>query len=148
MIEFDFELNVPFDYAHKGEQFQSSFIKLIAPSAKHARFCAPLKQAIFRSLPNDAGGKEEVDEKEKSQKLEGQTLMALIYQSETVELSQVLLWARELFISKPAIALVEGVERVTNPIIDVMHPDDFEEMIGEYIANFVVASIWSKLNKD
>ena len=140
----ELKLTHPFKYDFKGEEVEAEWITLKAPTSRHAGLCADLKQYLFRSFPeveDDGTEKAEVDDPE----LTGPQVLTLFYKTENVSLKQVLLTCRELFITKPSIALVDGEQRVTNVILNNMNPDDFERMAGEYIAFFIAASAWSIL---
>jgi len=141
--ELLYELDIEFEYAHKGDLRKAEFITLYPPTSRNMSEVAALKQAFFRSLPQD----DESGEKEEAEtEIKGSQVMALISMSVNVELSTVLLTARELFSAK-GIADVDGEEKLTKPLIDAMDPNDFYTMTGEYIANFIIASALRKLKK-
>ncbi len=147
--QFDYELKHPFKYAHKGDEVEAGFISLLPPTSRHVGPCADLKQAVFRSLPIVEPGSNQAknDKDDKDDGLDGTIIMLLIYTSQNVDLKHMLFVARELFTTRPPVALVDGEERTTHKILDDIHPDDFETMVGEYIARFIVASAWGTLNK-
>lgn len=142
MSELTYTLTSPFDYAHKGEQVAASWIELKPPTSKNMTQCAALKQAFYRALPDDGEVKDETADKENIE-INGDDIMSLIIRSKDVELITVLLHARELFTS--GLALVDGEEKLTKPLLDMMSNDDVENMTGEYLANFILASALRKL---
>ena len=140
--EFTYELRQGFEYASKGELAQAAFITLKAPTSKNITECAHLKQSFFRAIPKD---RPEVEAQEEAAGITGDDIMTLIMMSPEVDLAVVLLTARELFSS--GVALVDGETKVTKPIIDVMSQADLETMTGEYLANFILASVLQKMNQ-
>lgn len=142
---YDFELKHALKYLVKGEEVEAQFITLSSHSSRHVEWTAELKQAVFRALPEPKEGAE--PEGDPDHVMTGTELLFLFYNAKNVSLKQVLLLAKELFTAKPSIALVDGEERLTKPLIDAMHPDDFESMMGEYIARFIIASAFAMLKK-
>ena len=144
--KYDFELKHSFSYGRGGEPKDAMFITLFPPTSRHTGECADLKQAVFRSLPEPKEGDGDSKDSE-DRAMTGTELLFLLYNAKDVSLKQVLLLAKELFTIKPSVALVDGEERLTKPLIDEMHPEDFECMTGEYIARFIVASAFAMLKK-
>lgn len=140
-----YELKNKFNYAHKGNETEAGFIELKAPSSKNMTEVAALKQAFCRALPDSKNASDSDKEGKDIDDITGADIMGLILRSKDVELITVLLHARVLFMS--GIALVDGEEKFTRPIADSMDPDDFEEMTGEYLANFILASILLKMKE-
>lgn len=142
--EVTYELDQPFDYASKGEQCTASFITLQAPTSRNMKECAELKQAFFRALPKTQtqGSQEETAGDDD---IDADGIMLLIAMSQDVELAVVLMVARDLFSS--GVALVEGEEKLTKPLLDKMGQDDLEAMTGRYLANFILASALQKMKQ-
>ncbi len=150
--EYNYELQYgPLKYAKDGELVEAEWITLNPPTSYNSKECAFLKQAVYRSLPERTPeevekAKETLKEQEVEAVITGEEILMLLYKSQHVELANVLVVARDLFSSK-GIALVDGEEKVTKKILDEMHPQDFEEMLGEYIARFIMASVFQKKKK-
>jgi hypothetical protein len=139
----NFELTTKFTYANKGEQVEAGWIELTAPTVKNAKECAALKQSFFRALPKaDPVAVDQMSEAapEPSDKeeMKGAEIMTILSMSKDVELHTVLLHGRELFNS--GVAMIDGEIKLTKPLIDLMSMDDLENMTGEYLANFILAS--------
>jgi hypothetical protein len=64
-------------------------------------------------------------------------IVATIYGSACVEANVV--WAQARALLKENVALVDGEQKLTTPLMEKMSPYDFESMVGEYIANFILA---------
>lgn len=150
MNDLKYELLGSFKYALKGDEQDAGWIELSAPTTKNMKECAAIKQAFFQSLPKtDAKDiealKELQDGKEsKTEMLNGDEIIAMISASSDVSLAVVYANARELFCS--GIALVDGEEKLTKPLMDKMTFEDFEAMTGQYIANFIIASSLKSMN--
>ena len=138
-----YELDTPFDYAHKGEKIEASFIELKAPTSRNMRECAFLKQAFFHSLPDDKG--EEDGEKGDPSAVSGSQVISMMYLSHDVDMVPVLGHAKELFTS--GVAMVDGEEKLTKPLMDTLSQIDLENMLGDYLINFIVASALRKTKK-
>ncbi len=133
--EFRYALTTPFKYDHKGDRHDASFILLQAPTSRHSRECAALKQAFFRSaaaIDSDAEAEKDVD-------VTGEEVIAMIAMSSAVDLADVMDTAIRLFTNK-GIALVDGEVNLNKQLIERMMQSDVEAMLGEYMVNFTLAS--------
>jgi hypothetical protein len=138
----EYTLQQPVQYASKGELVEAMFVTLNPPTSRNMTECAQLKQAFFRALPKT--GEVEVDAPEGEQaELTGEAVMTMITMSPDVELASVLVTGRELLTS--GLALIDGEEKLTKPVLDNMSADDLEGMIGEYMVNFTLASALRKM---
>jgi len=142
--EVNYTLSTPIEYAYRGEQVEGTFVTMKAPTSRNMSECAALKQAFFRALPQD--DTVEADAREEGEaEITGEGIMTLITMSKDVELATVLVTGRELLTS--GVALVEGEEKLTKPLLDKISQDDLEGMVGEYMANFILASALQRLKK-
>ncbi len=143
--EFRFVLTSAFQYSKEGEQVNAKFIRLQAPTSKCMRECAALKQAFFRAMSDQADGaktgKVDVDVE-----IESEDVLAMISMSKTVDLPDLLDTAKELFLM-PDIALIDGEHKFKNTLAERMSIDDFQNMFGEYMVNFILASSLKQLKK-
>ena len=137
----EYELKDGLEYAKGGEMVEASFVTLHPPSAKHLTECADLKQAFFRSLPDDDG--RELDKSKDLPELDGDAIMTMIAMSRNVELKVVLLTAKQLF--KNGVAFLEGEQKMTTPLLEAMSLDDLQSMTGCYMVNFILASSLKKM---
>ncbi len=143
--EFRFTLSKPIKYAHGGADQESDFITLHEPSYKHMDKCIPLKQAFFRAgaqlADNDSGDAGPSDGE--STDMTAENLMSMFYMSDE-DMVKIMLHAVELF-KMPGIAMAGGEQQLKAPMIDTMSNEDLEKMTGEYILNFIVASVLKNL---
>lgn len=142
--EFQYILKQPFTYAHKGDNVEAKFIALTAPTSKTTHECAALKQSFFRAMSEREGTSETTDDTDIE--IEGADVMSLIAMSKDVDLPEVLDIGKRLF-QMPGIALVDGETKFGNAILDRMSLDDFEDMLGEYMVNFILASSLKRLKE-
>lgn len=145
--EVDFPLTKAFDYSLKGQTESATFIRLVAPSAKQLKHCTELKQAFYRAMSGiqEKGSDRKEQPEPTDGKLEGKDIIRMLYISEKVEMSSILVSAIELFAS--GVAVVDGEEKakLTKPLIQEMSADDLENMLGEYLANFILRSLLTEL---
>jgi hypothetical protein len=144
ITEFEYVLTTPFGYDHAGERRDAEKIVLKAPSSRNSKQCAYLKQAFFQSLPEvDVSNPQAVDDAETT-KIDGEAIMAMLAMSKNTDLAEVLEVARELFTS--GIAMIDGQQKLTKHLTESMSQEDWESMLGAYMANFTVASALAKMN--
>ncbi len=137
--EIIFQLKKPIEYAYEGATVNGSFITLYAPTRKQMEQCVFLKQTFFQAAKSiETDGKAEKDE---SAEIKGQDVISLLYSS-YCDMNKVLLSGIALF--RSGAAKIEGVKDLTGPMIDQMSQDDLENSIGEYIANFIIASLMNQ----
>jgi hypothetical protein len=150
--KYDFEVKEKFKYAYKGNEQEVEFITLHPPTSKNLKESSDLKQFVFRALTeaserNPGKDKDEEEPAEGAQaELTGADILLSIYAASRVSLAKFLVTGIELLSTK-GVAEVDGEERLTKTLIDKMDPDEFEEMLGEYIARFIMASALAKANK-
>lgn len=145
--EFKFFPASSFHYDHKGERVDAQYVLCTAPTSKHRKECAFLKQAFWRSLKDAPEGDE--DSKTgaatpKKDKIEPEDVLILLAMSGNVDFGEALEVARRLLTG--GVALVDGEEKLNGPLIDRLSNDDFERLIGEYLAFFPLRSSLRKLN--
>lgn len=143
--EFRFPLTTPISYHHNGQPTDAEFIVLHEPKTNNRNECAKLKQSFFRSLPTDGEKKKGETAEVDTTNPTGSEVMSLLAMSTDVELDEVLNIAKRLFCS--GVAMIDGEEKLTGPVIDKMKYEDFEGMVGEYIVFFIVRSAMGNLTK-
>lgn len=148
--EFNFEVTSEITCKTKaGDQTQVEVIVLLAPSTKNTNECAALKQAFFQASKEhrDSGAKTDRETKgDKEETIDGDDILKMIAMS-SVDYPQVLATARKL-LTTGGVALVEGETKLTSHQLDQMSDEEFEQMVGDYLANFILASSIAKMLKD
>lgn len=138
--EAQFVLTTKTSYSNKGEQVNAEFIELTAPTSKHSKECAALKQSFFRALPQNEEAK---DPEAKDVEITGDEVMVLISMSQVVDLGEVINVGKRLLAG--GVAMIDGEVKLTNNVIDNMSQDDVEQMIGFYMINFILASSLARI---
>lgn len=133
------DLKTPISYAHKGEMVEGSFVELSAPNFKQIEHFLPVKQAFISAVTSISSDSVKSDKDQSDEiKVTGSQVLALMMQSST-DMTKVYLHCVELF--KSGAAMIDGEQKLTQPLIDAMPLDDFDNLVGEYIANFIAASL-------
>ena len=155
MSEYTYELKHPFQYANKGEQVDASFITITGPNYKQMDKVAPIKQAFTVAIEETARGESEAIEaaKEAAEEAVGEEdelippsqVIQVLYRASS-DITKVFLYAEQLF--KSGAALVDGETKLTTPLMEKMHLDDFEGLVGAYISNFIAPSLMGGDEKD
>lgn len=146
--EHDFYLCVPLSYSSGSSQHDATFIRLFAPSSRVSRECSALKQAFLRAVPKEvSAAAAEAGTSDSADDLDGSDVIQILALSTVVDLPDVLEVGRRLLLA-PNIAKVEGEVKLTNALMERLDQEDFENMLGEYMVNFTLASTLSKTKKD
>ena len=139
--EYDYQLLVPFSYASGGEQVEASTIKLTAPAAKHRRACGMLKQAFFHACQRETSGQEATGNEE----ITGQDIVETLISSDKVKFEDVLDVMAGLLVA--GVAKVDGEVKMNKHMLDNLNQEDLEGMLGEYLANFTLASSLAQMKE-
>jgi len=139
MSQVTYELKDSLEYASKGEKQPATFIEIVAPSFKQMGSFTPIKQALTAALSEVTEGLDvnPVDDKD-PEPITGPQVMQLMHRG-SGDMTKVMLHAQQLF--KSGVALIDGEEKLTIPLMDSMSLRDFEGLLGEYVANFIVPSL-------
>ncbi len=138
MKSTEYHLKEPFEYAFQGDTRKAKFILLNLFSGKQMSQAANVKQICLRAFQSFAD-KAEPDAKPTDVKLTGTEVMQAIYLS-TEDANKFLLYMTELLTTK-GIALIDGEQHLTKPLIELMSMQDVENVCGEYVLNFIVSSV-------
>ncbi len=141
--EYDFYLGVPLSYSSGSSQHDATFIRIFAPSSKVSRECSALKQAFLRAVPKEVSTSAVSTPETSADDLTGSDVIQILAMSTAVELPDVLEVGKRLLLA-PGISKVEGETKLTNALLERMSQEDFENMLGEYLVNFTLASTLSK----
>jgi len=139
VTEITHDLQSPFKYSFKGDQVEASFITMTAPTMKQHSQAAALKQSIVRIVTDAVrnSNDKEGDEKEGEDTITAEMIVNTVYGSACVDANVV--WEQVKALLKEGLALIDGEQKLTIPLMEKMSPADFETMAGEYIANFTLA---------
>lgn len=137
--EITHDLESSFQYAFKGEQRDASFITLTAPTMKQHSQAAALKQSIIRIVTDAARNANDKDDDSEDSEgtITSEMIVTIVYANSCVDANVV--WEQVRALLKEGLALIDGEQKLTVPLMEKMSPDDFEKMAGAYIANFTLA---------
>lgn len=141
-------LNSPIEYHAGGDSVEAGFVTLLAPTSKNLAECGRIKQGFMRAAVDisERSSNKEVDKKDDGDD-DGSMptateVMQMIYLS-SVDVSTLLLEFREMLKN---VGLLEGEYKMTSPLISSLSPFDVENLLGEYISNFIAASMSGNQN--
>jgi hypothetical protein len=142
MSETIYTLKTSFGYSSKGDTIDATFLSLSAPNFLQIDKVAPIKQAFVSaissmksSLPSEL---QEVESEGEDEAISAKQCMQVLYAS-AVDISKVLQDAQKLLVS--GVVLVDGEIRLTRALLEKLTMEDFEGVLGEYIANFIMPSL-------
>lgn len=135
------ELENPIMVTGNGDEAEINIISLEPPTGKIAHLCADIKSAFFSSITNLSTDGAEEAKKDKSE-ISGKDMIQMMYMSGT-DMKKVIITAKEII---KAVGLLGGEKVVTQPLVDKMSPDDIENCLGEYMANFILKSALREMN--
>ena len=144
-------LEVPFQFACKGQMETAEFITLRPPTTRNRRECGALEQAFMRALPTSDGLTEDQKDQAKSTSAEESTeptgieTVAMIAMSKNSDLAETMEIARKLFLSD--VAYINGDTKVVGNSMDNVSLDDFKELVGKYLVGFILRSAFSSQKK-
>ena len=146
--EITVTLDNPFTYSYRGDSREAEFITIHPPTMRQHKQAAALKQSIIQMSVKAATGADSTEEEEgeavddpKSEDDEGfnaEEIILTLYASEHVDINVVFQQAEDLLLCQ-GIAMIDGEQKLNGPLMQKMTPDDFEKLVGEYIANFTTA---------
>jgi len=143
-----YQLKSTFEYAFKGENRTASFISLRPPTMREHHPASQLKQSIMTMIRTTYSGDEILkagDQAKSSNQgdttadddITAELILTLLFSSDNLDINVVFEQAKVLF--KAGVALIDGEQVLNNPLVDKMSIDDFQNIVGEYIANFILA---------
>lgn len=144
--EFTFELNLPLTYQEGGDaNATANQIILKAPSNRQRRECAELKQGFMRAIKgmaNDRGEVEEVNN-DKKNNINAIEILSILMMSKDVDFIDYQESFRKLLLND--VAWITEKQKLTSHMYDALSHDDTDRMLGEYLSNFLLLSLMSKL---
>lgn len=142
--EFTFNLSENVTYSNGSDQTESGYIVFTAPTSKNKKECRFLRQAFYRSINSLKSKNKDEDstEKEINVDFKGSDIIDLFAMG-SEDLDKICEAAERLFLN--GVAEIGGEVKLTRPIMDRIDPEDLDEMIGEYLRNFILRSALNKM---
>lgn len=145
MKTFTFKLEDPVEYSSGGNMVEGNEIVFSAPKPNQRRKTTKLKQAFFRALPKE--GEEDPDKKkDEDTVIRGAEVLYIIAQSDIADYPDFIETGRTLICDDVGKIDDIGVFNVT--VADRLPIEVLEEIIGEYVANFIVRSAIRSIMKN
>lgn len=143
-LEIIVQLTTPLKYSVSGGFENANELILKAPSNKHRRQANELKQGFFRALKGsaDASGNVETTADASNHETTGDEIVTALMMSD-VDYGKYVETFRELLIND--VCYVTDAVKLTSPLFDALSLDDTDALLGEYLANFLLASQLRKL---
>jgi hypothetical protein len=138
MQEARYELKHPFQYAYKGNMETASFVVMSAPTYRQIDAIAPLKQAIMQAASDVADGSTQPESASEPTEITGAMIIGVLYQSKN-DMAKIMQQAATLL--KSGVCLIDGSEPFANGTLNKLDMVDFEGIVGEYLANFIMPSL-------
>jgi len=141
---FEFKFDEPIEFSHGGERVEGNSITFYAPKPKQRKKTGKLKQAFFRALPTE-GNENQSSHRNEEVEISGAEVLFLVAHSKETDYPDFIETGRSLICDQ--VGKIDDTEYFTTFIADNIELDVLEEMIGEYIANFIVRSSLQSLTK-
>ena len=126
-----------------GEMKEAISVILTPPSLKQLKHTTVLKQSFFQAISSMADDKASSDDSGLAPEMAGSDVIAMIFMSD-VNVTAMFDSAKELF--KSGVAKLDGTQDFNDIILNKLSVEDFENMVGEYLVNFILASTLKKMN--
>ena len=142
--EVDYELKVSFKYAHPDGESDANLIRMYPPKLKNIKHIAPLKQAFMQAVvevsrqSNSTSDSSSVDS-DKEDTRTGSDVIAAI-EASNVDMGKMLEQFQTLIL-RSDLFKIDGEVKITDVLLSRISIEDFYEMLGEYMINFIVASL-------
>ena len=156
MKTLDYRLSQPVPYADQGETVEGEVLVCTAPKGKNRKDVTKLKQMFFRSLPDQdsasiekAQAAKELKEEEASEEdisINGNEILFIVMQSAKVEYDDFIELGRKVLSS--GCCSIDGVKEVNSTIIDRLSVEELENVVGEYVAFFIVSSAMKSMQNN
>lgn len=138
MNTMTFTFDTPIEVAHKGDMISCSYIEFVAPKANQRKKTTKLKQMFFQAITAAAtpSAEQKSGNADKSD-IKGYELLIIMAQSH-VDYTDFIETGRSVVCD--GVGKLDGVEPFTAPIADNLDADVLENIIGDYVANFILRS--------
>jgi len=140
--DFTYELKEPISYQDETGQKETKTLVLYAPSNKLSKQKSKLRQKViasFLALGGNSNNQNKSNENEKASLEPEQVLFALAASNQFIEMKQ-----EFCDLLKNGCASLEGkCNTITDYHLQQIDDEELEEVMGQYIVNFIIAS-WMK----
>jgi len=142
----DIELKHGFKYHHDNEEVEAKFITISAFTMKQMGMVAPVKEIVMKAMGRLVEGIQlsesdveaaKAKAKKETEKVDADELMAVISMNcGEGDLAKLFAYMQKLLTS--GVAYIDASDtKFTGIHINDLNPEDFENLCGEYIGNFI-----------
>lgn len=117
---------------------ETSSITLKAPSMRNGAYTSDLKQYFMTAVTSLPKGDEKPTDD--NAEIDAKSIVAIFLMSGKTPYSKVMTVFLDMVI-KGRLALLDGQVPMTSVHIDLLHPDDCDALLGEYLSNFLISSL-------
>ncbi len=145
---FDFTLTHSIEYSTNGDSREGRVISCTAPTSKQQRFRMELKQGFMRAITSLNSGDSEpqkIDDGSGSKEPTGTEILMGLYSSD-IDMPEFMETFKKLACS--GVCKIEGEEDLKEGTFDRMDPEDAENLLGDYLVNFILSSALKALNQN
>jgi hypothetical protein len=138
------QLSKPIKYSVEGGFEEANQLILKAPSSNRRRQCNELRQGFMKGITGmaDKSGKVETTPDASDKETTPDEIVMTLMMAD-IDFAKYVETFREIIING-ACDVVEGV-KLTGPLFDALSLEDQDALLGEYLANFLLASQLRKL---
>jgi hypothetical protein len=148
MKTLEYRLTQPIEYSDQGEMVPGEVLVLTAPKGNQRKEITKLKQTFFRAISsgNESLSEEQIEvAKDKRSESESEEIeinsdevLFIVMQSSSVDYADFIEIGRKVILG--GICKIDGVKTVNAVIVDRLSVEDLENLIGSYVAFFIVSS--------
>ncbi len=141
--KIEFNLASPIEYHDdQGGHANGQLLVLSAPSMNNDTERLKLSQAFFQAV-TDGERPDQEDSKDSDMEIPGAAVLAILFGAKS-DVKVVVDTFKTLLLA-PGICMVENKVPMTEVLYNSMDPEDRDDLMGEYIANFILSSRLKKL---
>ncbi len=141
--EFKYDLSYFFEYAFNGQTKKANYLIIQAPKMKVACYTSILEREFFKAIenvPKDEGQGQTKNKKQDSTSASDYTMLLSAYgdiQKCYEALTKILVDG----INESAVCKIDGIEKITESLIEELSLTDIKNILGEYYENFLITSL-------
>lgn len=156
MKTLEYRLAQPIEYSDQGEMVPGEVLVLTAPKGNQRKDITKLKQTFFRAISsgNESPTPEQIEEakgkrgevEDSELEINSDEVLFIVMQSSSVDYADFIEIGRKVLIG--GICKIDGVKTVNAVIIDRLSVEELENLIGSYVAFFIVSSAMKSMQSN
>ena len=152
LSEVNYQLLNKLSYTHAQEgACEGTFISMKAPSVRHLSHVAPMKQSFMSAVAESSAkvsGSVDTPDKDKddSDSMDGSAIIGIL-EASSVDMNKYVKSFSKMIIHTNLFQ-IEGETKFTETLLDNLSVEDFYGLMGDYMLNFILASLIKKMNEN